>query len=432
MRLIDEGSREALGGSRPADTLMVWAWRDGSLVVPEPLQVVDWSDQDDAGEAVKVGRRMSVTVADPDGTLGAWRFDDALGVAGTEFRMIYRVGGAGAVTYAKLRVVSNEPSEVVDSRVVDEYGLVVPDSELEPHKRRKFLVSGVVKLEAVDMTSNVDRDRFESPQSPPAGATVLSEFRRLTARHFPTVVDPGVTDAPVSTKTVWDRERLEACQDLLARVNARYRMGGDGECHVYPLNTAPVWRVEPNAGLVSVTRKQSIDGLYNRWVVEGKDAGTGDPVRATVSLDAGPLRYGGPHGRVPYFYSSEMITNYGQAVAYAASLRDKFLGSLAVELTVTTVPRPELQAGDRIEVGCPVSAGHVAYLPGEITSLRAGGSPVPGPTTLTVACSYADVVAALSRTDWAADLTTSRPALTWDRMPATWGTAPNITWNDLP
>jgi hypothetical protein len=245
------------------------------------------------------------------------------------------------------------------------------------------------------------------------------------------VVDAGVTDANVSPFLTFDRERLEPIQDLAARVNARYRMGGDGELHLYPRATEPVWRVEPGAGLVRVGRKQSVDGLYNRWVVEGKDSGDGAPVRAVISLDTGPLRYGGPHGRSPFFYSSEMIETYGQALAYAIQLRDEFLASLAVELTVETVPRPELQAGDRIEVGCPVTAGHVAYFPGDITGISRSGDPVPRGTTLTVSCAYVDVVDALKRTEWADHLGAGLPALTWDRMPATWGSWPAIEWDDL-
>lgn len=431
MRLIDEGSLLALEGSRPADELVVWAWRDGNLVVPEPLQVISWSVDDDAGDSVKVGQKLSLIVADPDGTLGAWRFEDVLSAAGTELRVIYRVGGSGAVNFGRFRVTSNEPTVATDSRVVNEYGYAEPDSPLEPHKRRVYVTTGVVKLDAVDLTYNVDRDRFEAPESA-SGATVLGEFQRLTANHFPTMIDAGVGDANVSPLLVFDRERLEACQDLLSRVNARYRMGGNGECHVYPVRSAPVWRVEPTAGLVSVNRKQSAEGLYNRWVVEGKDAGDGKPVRAAASIDTGPLRYDGPHGRAPFFYSSEMITTEGQALAYAIELRDEFLSTLAVELAVETVPRPELQAGDWIEVGCPVTDGHVAYLPGQVTSIRRGGSPVPSATSLTVACSYADVTDALSRTEWARNITAGLPELTWDRMPGTWGTLPEILWNDLP
>lgn len=432
MRLIDADSLVALDGSRPADSLTVWAWRDGSLVVPEPLDVVDWSVSDDAGDSVKVGQKLSLTVADPDGSLGAWQFEDPLSVAGTELQVIYTVGGAGATNFGWFRVVGNEPTVAVDSRVVDEFGLDVPDSLNAPHERRRYITTGKVKLEAVDLTFDVDRDKFEAPQSPRTGATVLSEIRRLTSRYFPLVVDPGVVDAGVSSRLVFDKERLEAVQDLASRVNARYRMGGDGECHVYPVASSPVWRVEPEVSLVSVSRKQSIDGLFNKWIVEGKDSKGGAPVRGSAVIESGPLRWGGPHGRAADFYSSEMITTRPQADYYAAELRDRFLSSLAVELAVETVPRPELQAGDRIEVGCPVTAGHIAYLPGTITSIRRGGSPVPTGTSLTVTCSYGDVVNALSRTEWAKNITNTRPALTWDRMPGNWGTIPPLIWNDLP
>ena len=432
MRLIDEISLMALEGSRPADTLTVWAWRGGSLAVPEPLQVIDWSARDEAGDSVKVGQRMSFTIADPDGTLGAWRFDDPLGVGGTRLQVVYRVGGAGPVNFAWLRVVDNEPDEVIDWRAIDEYGHDLPDGILGPHKRSRPIVKAVVKLEAVDLTINVDRDRLENPESPGAGATVLSEFQRLTAEYFPTVIDAGVTDRDVSRQLVFDRERLEACQDLLARVSAAYRMGGDGECHVYPRTDGPVWRVEPGNCLVSVNRKQSLDGLYNRWVVEGKDSTDGNPVVGSATITTGPLHYGGDHGKAQFFYSSEMIETVGQANAYAQELRDKALASLAVELKVTITPRPELQAGDRIEVGYPLAAGYVTYFLGQITSISRSGSPVPGPTTLTVSCSYSDVITSLTRTDWAQYLTAGKPELTWDRMPGTWGTLPPIEWDDLP
>jgi hypothetical protein len=430
MRLIDPVTLAALNGSRPADTLTVWAWRNGSLVVPEPLRVIQWSADDAAGDSVKVAQKLSLTIADPDGSLGAWLFDDPLSVAGTRLQIIYRVGGAGAVNYGWYRISGNTPTAKVDSRVINEYGLIVPDSELAMHKRRKYVTTGTVQLDLVDLTVNADLDKFDAPESA-STATVLNEIARLVKNHFPVVTDPGVTDANVSPKLIFDRERLEAVQDLASRVNARYRMGGDGECHIYPRTTAPVWRVEPGAGLVNVTRKQSMDGLYNRWVVEGKDS-TGAPVRAAATIDTGPLRYGRAHGRVPYFYTSEMITTYGQALAYAIQLRDEFLTSLAVELTVDTIPRPELQAGDWVEVGCPLPDGHVAYLPGQITGIRRSGSPVPNQTTLTVSCAYTDVTAALGKTEWAKNITTTMPPLTWDIMPGQWGQLPALTWNNLP
>lgn len=432
MRLIDEATSKALEGSRPADTLLVWAWRGGSLVLPQPLKVIDASLSDSVGDNVKIGQQISLTIADPTGKLGAWRFDDPLGVGGTQLHVIYRVGGAGAVNYGRFRITSNEPDEVVEWREVDEYGYDEAGARLGPHKRLRPIVKAVVKLQAVDLTYNADIDKLEGPESPPPLASVLSEFQRLIGDHFPVVIDAGVTDLPVSRLLVFDRERLEAGQDLLSRVGARYRMGGDGECHVYPRFTASVWRTEPGNCLVKVSRKQDIGGLLNRWIVDGKDAATGAPVRAIVSIDTGPLQFGGDHGRAQTFYSGEMITSYDSAAAYATQLRDEFLASLALELTVEITPRPELQAGDRIEVGYPLPEGHIAYLLGTITSIRRAFGKTPGPTTLTVACSYTDVVIALGRTEWAQHITGEKPELTWDRMPGTWGTLPDLHWNDLP
>jgi hypothetical protein len=246
------------------------------------------------------------------------------------------------------------------------------------------------------------------------------------------VVDDGVEDRPVSRLLVFERERLDACQDLVSPLNARYRMGGDGECHIYPRTSAPVWRVEPGQGLVSLSRRQSVDGLYNCWVVEGKDSADGRPVRAVVTLDSGPLRFGGPHGRVTYFYSSEMIESYEQAAAYGVQLRDEFLGSLAVEIDVRTTPRPELQAGDWIEVGYPIAAGRVVYFPGPISAIDRDGGAVPGQTRIKVQCAYMDVIASLARTDWAQHITSEMPPLTWDRLPGSWGALPALEWDQLP
>jgi len=431
MRSIDDETLKVLEGSRPADVLSVFAWRDGSLVLPDPLQVISANAKDDAGENQKVNQRLSLTVADPDGTLGAWRLDDPLGVAGTELQIVYRVGGAGAVNFGWFRIVDNEPTEMIEWREIDEYGHVVPDSRQTPHTRMVSSTRAVVKLELVDRTFNVDQDRLDAPQNP-STPTRLSEFARLTQNYFPTVVDEGVEDKPVSRLMVFERERLDACQDLVGPLNARYRMGGDGECHIYPRMSAPVWRVEPGNGLVSLRRRQSVDGLYNCWVVKGKDSEDGRPVQAVITLDSGPLRYGGPHGRVTYFYDSEMITDYSQAAAYGVQLRDEFLGSLAVEIEVQTIPRPELQAGDWIEVGYPVAAGHVVYFPGPISSIDRTWTTVPTGTRIRVQCAYMDVVAALSRTDWAKNITDEMPPLTWDRLPGSWGSLPAIEWGELP
>jgi len=413
MRTVQEHVRLALESSRTADTLTVWAWRNDKLAHPEPLDIADWSLEDDGNDNVKVNQRCSFTVLDPDGSLGAWKFDDPLGTGGTRLQVIWNVGDNGSINYNWYRIQDNDPAEVVEWRRIFEAGLEEPDSEVKPNYRDVPLVKAAVKLTGVDITDYVDTDKLEAPESPPAGATYISEFRRFTQDYFPTVVDAGVVDGVVPPNTVYEKERLENCQDLLTRINAKYRMGGDGECHIYRTNTAPVLRIEPGRGLISVARRQSSKGLKNRWVVEGKDAVTGFPVTAAVQLDAGALRYGGPHGKAQEFYTSEMITSTTQAVAYADVMRGEALNKLSIDLDVETLPRPELQCGDRVEIGYPIT-GKVIYLKGMIVRLKSAGNPIPTGTTLTVRCNYTDVMVALGTTPWAKYLTGNKPPLPWD------------------
>ncbi|AYN57809.1 tail protein [Arthrobacter phage Eileen] len=433
MLLIDEVSRAALDGSRPADKVIAWAWYDGALAWDEPLSINSWSRSDTGDGKQKVQRQFQLTIADPDGSLSPWLFHDPLGVGGTILQIIYQIGGAESLNIGWFRVEGNTPEQSHVHYTIPEYGYVEPDSVHAPHERSVMVpAGGTVQVTAVDITANVDRDKLLTPESPKT-TTVLGEVSRLIGDHFPVVIEDGVVDGPVAKTLVYERERLEAVQDLLASVNARYRMGGDGEMRVYPIDPGPVvWRVEPRAGLVKVGRGQSIAGLYNMWVVTGKEDGTGRPISAISTIKSGPLRVDGPHGRVPNFFESEQITSVAAAQKYAETLRDRQNQTYAVELSVDTIPRPELQAGDRIEVGCPVKDGHVIYIPGEVTSIQASGSPVPGPMSLKVSCSYQDIFDALARTDWSQYLTREKPPLTWDRMPATWGTAPALTWNDLP
>jgi hypothetical protein len=431
--LIDDVSRAALEGSRPADEVIAWAWYDGALAWSEPLSINAWSKTYSADKKAKVQRQYSFTIADPDGSLSPWLFHDPLGVGGTVLQVMYRIGGAGTLNVGWFRLEANTPKQSHVRYTIPEYGYMEPDSERAPHERDVMVpAGGTVEVNAVDISADVDRDKLLTPESPKT-TTVLAEVSRLIGDHFPVVIEDGVTDGPVAKTLVYEKERLEAVQDLLASIGARYRMGGDGEMRVYPIAPGPlVWRVEPNAGLVEVGRGQSIAGLYNMWVVTGKEEGTGRAISAIATLKSGPLRVDGPHGRVPTFYESDQITSVAAAQKYAENLRDRQDQTYAVELSVDVVPRPELEAGDWIEVGCPTKDGHVIYIPGEISSIQASGSPIPGPMNLKVTCSYSDVFDALARTEWSQYLTREKPALTWDRMPATWGTAPAVTWNDLP
>ena len=69
-------------------------------------------------------------------------------------------------------------------------------------------------------------------------------------------------------------------------------------------------------------------------------------ILATAELTEGPLRYGGPFGRIPFFVSSQYVTTFGQAHDYAWAQLAKVSTVPAVKYTVQCLPDPRREVGD--------------------------------------------------------------------------------------
>ncbi|MFD6094121.1 hypothetical protein ACFWGN_18565 [Oerskovia sp. NPDC060338] len=382
MRDITPEALSALNGSRPADTLTINAWRDGELIAAS-LPVQEWQISTDSTRQVQT--QVQVTFADSNGTLAPWSVDDILGVAGTRLQMIYTIGGSNeTVDIGWFRISAVEP--------VRNFRVITVNDGQEIH-----WVSGgaSIPVSADDLTINAVYSRLLAPESPKAGATVLGEVRRLLADVCAVEVAAGVTDATVPTSVVYERERMDAVEDLLSRINCTHRMTGDGLFQVYPLAvSAPVWTIAPGPGgaLVSVQTQQALDGLYNAVVSSGTTA-TGLPVSAVATEAAGPLRWDGPHGRQPMFHSSPLITSAALALKDAQTTLSNRIASRSVMLTVTCLPNPALQVGDTVVVAQPLVGAEPFDLIGQVTSLSLRGSAEASTTsmTLNVVCDYRDL-----------------------------------------
>lgn len=387
MRAMSEEARSILAGSRSGDGLRVVAWYDGRVVGPEgglPRSdwTLSWSDKQVQGQ-------IGLTVNDPDGTLAPWAVDDPLGVAGTRLQVIYTLPQGYFVDIGWFRLASNDPAESWRVYQVgqDEDGDVL-----------QYVSAGArIPITGEDLTRLAVRDRLLAPENPPSGATVLSEVRRLLRDIMPVKVAAGVVDSPVSSSVIYERERMDAVEDLLAEIGCGHRMSGDGQLEVYPLAaTEPVWDVVggPGGVLINVQRSQTIDGLYNAWVVEGK-ADDGRQLIGRAFEDGGPLRWDGPHGHDPYFQASTGLLKTQTSVDKAArTLRENQRSTRSVDLTVTCLPHPGLQIGDWVRVANPVIAGRPVPLVGRTTGIQMRGSEGGvSPMSLTVACRYEDVQA---------------------------------------
>lgn len=393
MRPVDANTLNALSGSRSGESLTVYAWYGGQLSYPEKLNVGNARFSWDRKRQVQT---MDLTIADPDGTMAPWLFDDPLGVGGARLQVRHDVGGANPISIGWYRITKPEPSERWRSYRINEAGRINVDSPT-PNGKKDLLVSGgaTIQIQASDLSIILKNNRLLAPESPKgANPTVIGEIRRLCGTDVPVVVGAGVVDQPVSRSLIYERDRLDAIQALCKSIVCDYRMNGDGQLEVYSLTEqTPVATLRGGAEglLVDVGRWQELEGLYNTFVVDGT-ANNDRPVRAIAEITAGPLRVDGPHGRYATFYESNMISTENQARDYAEKMRDTHLAGLTVPLRVTCSPVPHLQQGDWVQVGNPVVNGQTASLAGMISSIdQPWRGTVPDRSTVTVECSYEDV-----------------------------------------
>jgi hypothetical protein len=409
MRLIDTNSLNALRGSRAGDRIEAYVWYDGDLVYPDPLPIsaggFDW-------DIARQVQTFDCTITDESGKLAPWLLEDPLGVGGARLHVRYQIGNAGLVGMGVYRIGGSDPEERWRAYIINEGGRINTGSSIPNGKRLRYVSGGSnIKIKAYDLGLVIKRDRLAAPESPPSGTpTVISEIKRLLADICPVSVAAGVVDRNVSKYLVYERDRMDAVQDLCKRIFCDFRMTGDGQLEVYPVaQTAPIATLEggPDGMLVEVNRSQNIEGLHNRFIVDGMREVTGPdgqtiqiPIRSLVDITEGALRVSGPHGVDPEFYSSPLIASQADADEYAATMRDTQLAGLTTDLRVTCLPLPHVQIGDWVQVGNPIVNGDTVALVGRVKnmSLRFNGT-TPDRMVLVVQCSYSDVETVMKGVD---------------------------------
>lgn len=427
MRDIPSEVVEALTGSRSGDRLECWLWYDGGLAHPEPLNIASWGLSWDGSDSKKTQGTLSLEVVDNTGELAPWLFDDPLGVGGSQIQAIYHVGGLDEIAVGWYRITSTDSDEQWRTYQIREDGHIEPDTA--PHTRLVMVSGGAtIAVEAEELTVNADLDKLLAPEAPPVGATVLSEVRRLLRDIIPVVTAPGVADEAVPEDVVYERERMEAVMDLIASIDCWWRMDGAGALEIYPLSErTPRWLVRggPDGALIRVPRSMSIDGLHNIAVTDGQEGET--PVRGIWMVDSGPLRADGPHGRVPVFYQSSLITNQTAAVSHSRGTLEGDIAARAIDLPVECLPHPGLQTGDWVTLATPRVDGETLTVDGQILSMKLSGSTAVDPMSMTVRCTYGDVKAAFSQSSLRKYQTNQKPDPMWDLADQLWDQA-NRRW----
>lgn len=226
-------------------------------------------------------------------------------------------------------------------------GVSDPQDRMVKFQNRRLTVGSAVNLKLADQFYVTNRERFLAPAGPSNLSSVWAEIGLLTGF----VLDQSIADAPISRTVTYQENRLDAVFDLAAILNGLPYMTPDGALSMAStVWGSPVLNLEmgPKGTVVRADPDDLSDAdIYNQVVVRSWDAQQAT-ILATAQVTAGPLRYGGPMGRVPTFVASQFVTTTAQAQAYANAQLPIVSRLPAVTYTIQCAPDPRLEVWDVI------------------------------------------------------------------------------------
>lgn len=223
--------------------------------------------------------------------------------------------------------------------------------------------SGGLSFTAPDLWVRTQRARFETPRT--TSGSALSAAVTLASEAVAAGQGTLGGDFTVTHRgSVWERDREEAINELARTAGAWIYCDTTGRVTtrtVPTLNDPPVWMVDASASgvMLDATRSRNRQRTYNVVVVSAGDTDGTAPFAPQTAADndsTSDTYVGGAFGRVPYFYSSQLLTTTGQATAVANLMLRRVRG-LAAQLDLTSVVNPALEPGDVIEVLLPARDG---------------------------------------------------------------------------
>lgn len=200
-----------------------------------------------------------------------------------------------------------------------------------------------VDLDLDDRFDPIDAAQFTRVVTPPDGATMWSEVRRLSP--YPVVVAPDVPDQRVQKTMVYEENRLDTITDLLALAGAEPKMTREGNLSARLTNptAAPI----DLTGTIKPFTKSMSNDFKNRIVVQTTVDG-GTRVLAEARVTSGPLRTDGPAGERVELVDSGLAQSDEAARALANARLAAALQGRRSEVKLTCLPNLTLEAGDPV------------------------------------------------------------------------------------
>lgn len=349
-----EDIADQIAGTTIGDHLIATVWRGGYLMA-DNLEIVSYTFDWDATRAVQ--GQATFVIADPDGTLAPWALSDALGPGGSRIHVEYEFGITGTrVPLGVWRIREADPQE--NWRTYR-----------QGKQHLRFAGGGQITIQADEETCSLALDRLDPGARVPKYRKPLAEVAYLARDYLATTLQ-GITDnKTIPPSLVYEDDRLGAIEDLLHIAGATHRMSSTGNLEIIPatgIDTGYVLDGGEEGTLITLTRSLSDQGLYNAAISTGQNEDQ-TPIIGRATLEAGPLKYGGPFGKVPIFHQS-IASTQATVTQDAATLLAGRQAAGEVELSIECLAHPGLQLHDLVTVIAPTIDGD-APLMGRISRM---------------------------------------------------------------
>lgn len=216
-----------------------------------------------------------------------------------------------------------------------------------------------IRVSGVDRSAFIIDAVFEEPYSVASGTNVATAILAIVQDVYPDVDYDFATVSTTLPALLADTasDRWDFCQGLAEAAAMSLYFDRDGVLRLTPAPTGGdsfVYTVTEGDGgiLLGAERNFQREGTFNRVIVTGENAtATGDVPRGVATDDdpTSPTYYYGRFGRVPYFYSSEYVTDSDQAASVAEVILAKQKG-IARSVSFQTIVNVALEPGDSIRI----------------------------------------------------------------------------------
>lgn len=217
---------------------------------------------------------------------------------------------------------------------------------------------GPVSLELEDRMATIIDSRFLQPRQWEVGTEVGDIVDEIVLEIYPNatiVFDDDANLSQLGRSLIAEEDRYEVLLTLADGLGKIVFWDNEGRLmfQTIPDEDEPDWVVNAGPGgvLVEASRELTREGTYNAVVVRGEGADEKPPVQAIAvnGQSDSPTVFGGPFGRVPFFYSSPFITTQLQAENAAVGLLRRKIGA-TYNVDLSAIPNPALQPYQAIRV----------------------------------------------------------------------------------